>query len=266
MRTIFDFIKSRLSTLSFSALALATMPALTMPAHADQYQTCIGIAMQNPDAAYDYALQWENTDTTGGALHCGAIALMGLQLFDSAAERFEKAANVAQGAEGTDRATLFRQAGEAWLAANNGAKAVDAFTSGLHFLPKDPALLFGRARGHDLAEAPALGLVDVSDAISVAPERSDFLVLRARFHRQLKQFDAALLDLNAALSAGADAIPVHLERGVLLFEQGDEAGARKDWQVVIDRDRREDGSAGAAGQIAAQFIAELDQAPSATQP
>ncbi|MEQ9520362.1 MAG: hypothetical protein RLN89_13085 [Parvibaculum sp.] len=267
MRTIQNNLKPALQFATRSAL---TIVALVLPftgeAKADQYQNCVALAAQDPDAAYDFALQWENTDTTGGALHCGGIALMSLRLFDAAAERFERAAALSSKIADADRAVLFSQAGDAWLAANNGAKARDAFSSGLHFLPKDQDLLFGRARAYDLLEAPADGLVDASSAISIAPERVDFLALRARFYRQLKQYDLAMADINAALSAGADAIPVTLERGVVRYEQGDLAGARADWQFVIDRDQRPNGAPGAAANVAARLIAEIDQESAATQP
>ena len=237
---------------AFAAITLSVV--VTAPAMADQYRDCVALAAQNPDAAYDFSLQWESTDTTGGALHCGGIALMGLRLFDAAAERFERAAGLATKVEDSERAVLYRQAGDAWLATSNSTKA------------KDPALLFGRARAHDLAEAPAAGLEDVNMALGVAPERVDFLVLRARFYRQLGSYDLALADITTALAAGADAIPIQLERGMVRYEQGDLTAARSDWQAVIERDRRPNGEPGAAAAAAARFIAEIEKENATTQP
>ncbi|MBO6544253.1 MAG: hypothetical protein JJ939_04345 [Alphaproteobacteria bacterium] len=249
---------------AFAAITLSVV--VTAPAMADQYRDCVALAAQNPDAAYDFSLQWESTDTTGGALHCGGIALMGLRLFDAAAERFERAASLATKVEDSERAVLYRQAGDAWLATSNSTKALEAFTAGLRYLPKDPALLFGRARAHDLAEAPAAGLEDVNMALGVAPERVDFLVLRARFYRQLGSYDLALADITTALAAGADAIPIQLERGMVRYEQGDLTAARSDWQAVIERDRRPNGEPGAAAAAAARFIAEIEKENATTQP
>lgn len=229
------------------------------------YSSCVELARADPDAAYDAALAWAETDLTGGASHCAGLALVGLGLFDAAGDRFARAAVDGQAMEDVERALLHQQAGDAWLMANNGASATGAFTQALSFIPENPELLFGRARGYELDKQTALALQDVNLAIARNPAYAAAYLLRGRLYRQSKQFDAAAADIDAALANGIDEVAARLERGLIRVERGNEAGALEDWQMIIATDRRADGSAGPAATAASRFIAEVT-AGAPTQP
>lgn len=239
---------------------------MTTGAQANNYNACVDLVRVDPDAAYDMALAWEETDLSGGASHCAGLALTGLRLFEAAADRFTRAAVNGQNMEDIERATLLRQAGDAWLIANKGAEAVTSFSDALAYVPEDAELLYSRARGYELEKQPRLALQDVDLAIAKNPTFAASYLLRGRLYRQLKQLDAAAADINAALANGVDSIAARLERGLIRFEQGDEAGALEDWRAIVAADRRPDGSLGAAAQAASGFIAEVTSAAAPTQP
>lgn len=243
--------------------AFATLTAAK--AQGVNYSSCVELARVDPDAAYDAALAWAETDLTGGASHCAGLALVGLGLFDAAADRFTRAAVDGQRMEDVERALLHQQAGDAWLLANSGAKATGAFTQALTYIPENPELLFGRARGYELDKQTALALQDVNLAIARNPTYGAAYLLRGRLYRQSKQLDAAAADIDAALANGIDEVAARLERGLIRFEMGNEAGAIEDWQMIVATDRRADGSPGPAAEAASGFIAEVT-ASAPTQP
>jgi tetratricopeptide (TPR) repeat protein len=244
-----------------AVLTIFLIVLLTLPARADMYQRCVALVERDPDAAYDMALEWEASDLSGGAFHCSGLALAALKLFDAAAERFQRAALQGQRMSDVERATLLRQSGEAWLLANRGSEAVGAFTKALAYVPQDPSLLYGRARSYDLNTQSDEALIDVKAAIALAPERSLPYLLKARLNRQLGKLADAARDVETAIALGVDMIPARLERGLIRYEQNDNAGALEDWSAVVAADVTADGRPGYASTAATRFIAELEANP-----
>jgi|GEM_PF-2376398 len=265
MRITQIFIRPSVAAL-FVSLTTISLLLVTTGALANNYNTCVELVRVDPDAAYDMSLVWEETDLTGGASHCAGLALVGLRLFDAAAERFTRAAVNGQELNNEERAALHSQAGEAWLIVNKGSEAVISFTQALSFVPEDATMLYGRARGYELGQQTALALEDVNLAIAKNPTFAASYLLRGRLYRQQNQLDAAQADLETALVHGVDPIAARLERGLIRFEQGNEAGALEDWQAIVVSDRRPDGSLGPAAQAASGLIAEVTNAAAATQP
>lgn len=253
--------------ITFCAGCLLLSLGFGAPAKAQivNYGSCVELVRVDPDAAYDAALAWADTDLTGGASHCAGLALVGLGLFEAAADRFTRAAVEGQKMDNMEKALLHQQAGDSWLMANSGTNATDAFTQALVYMPEDPELLFGRARGYELEKQTALALQDVNLAIARKPTYGAAYLLRGRLHRQSKQLDAAAADIEAALANGIDQVAARLERGLIRYEMGNEAGALEDWRAVIAADQRPDGSAGPAAMAANRFIAEVE-AGAPTQP
>jgi len=250
----------KISTLSKISpwLAVLAICTFSLPAQADQYQRCVSLVERDPNAGYDMALDWEASDLTGGAFHCSGLALARLGLFDAAAERFTRAATQGQGMNDVERATLFRQSGEAWLLANQGLEAVNAFTRALEYVPQDPALLYGRARAYDVTEQPGDAFRDANAAITFDPSRGAPYLLRARLNRQLGQLSDAARDIETAIATGIDMVPAQLERGLIRFEQNDNSGALEDWRAVVAADITPEGKSGFASLAATRFIAELE--------
>ena len=241
-----------------AGIAALLFCAIALPARADPYQQCVSLVERDPDAAYDAALDWEATDLTGGALHCGGLALTALGLFDAAAKRFHRAATEGQKLGTSERVALLRQSGEAWLLAGQGSEAVAVFTEALAFTPTDPSLFFARARAHDFGGATIPAYEDVNAALDIDPTRGELYLLRARLNRQLHQLDDATRDVETALASNVNPVSGRLERGLIRYERGDDAGALEDWRFVEQAAISPDGTVGAASRAATRFIAELE--------
>lgn len=231
---------------------------VALPARAGVYERCISLVTTDPDAAYDAALEWETTDLTGGAFHCGGLALTALGLYDAAADRFHRAATEGQKLEDADRVALLRQSGEAWLLAGQGPKAVAVLTEALTYAPQDPALFFARARAYDFDGKTVPAYNDVNAALDLAPDQAMFYLLRARLNRQLSQLDNAERDVEIAMASGVDQVAARLERGLIRYERNDDIGALEDWQFVEQAGIAPDGTRSAASATATSFIAEIE--------
>ncbi|PCJ70464.1 MAG: hypothetical protein COA62_07715 [Rhodobiaceae bacterium] len=241
-----------------AGIAALLLCAIGLPAQAEPYQQCVSLVESDPDAAYDVALDWEATDLTGGALHCGGLALTALGLFDAAAKRFHRAATEGQKLGSSERVALLRQSGEAWLLAGQGTEAVAVFTEALAFTPTDPSLFFARARAHDFGGETILAYADVNAALDIDTTHGELYLLRARLNRQLDQLDDAMRDIEAALASNINPISVRLERGLIRYEHGDDAGALEDWRFVEQAGTSPDGTVGAASRAATRFIVALE--------
>lgn len=226
-------------------------------ANTPSYGQCVAMVQLNPDMAFDLAMQWEETDTSGGALHCGGLALAALGHFEAAAGRFDKAAQESRDATDVERAAIHRQAAEAWLRAGKGVEAEASISSALYYVPQDPALFYQRARARDLTEALLGALEDVNTALSLEPGRAEALLLRARLHRRLDQPTLANADIEQVLSVAPENVAALLEQGLIFFEQDRIEEAQTVWRRVQMLDSRQ-GQPGAAAQAAARFLAETE--------
>ena len=87
------------------------------------------------------------------------------------------------------RVALFDQAGNAWLLAGDGARAVQSFSGALALSASDADLFADLARAqamrhnwHEVDSGSERGL-------AASPRRADLLVLRASARRALKRYD-----------------------------------------------------------------------------
>ncbi len=113
-------------------LALAAQaPAAADPAVEARYRTCTELVRTNAEAALAAANAWRGE---GGGLHarqCLGLALVALERWSPAATAFEQAAREAEAAQDPRRADFWVQSGNAWVAAGEGARAVQAFDAAL---------------------------------------------------------------------------------------------------------------------------------------
>jgi tetratricopeptide (TPR) repeat protein len=211
-------------------------PAQPAPASAPDdsvpYAKCLDAARKAPAAALKTAEDWRTAGGGFPADHCAAVALFGLERYPEAAERFEALAG-AMMTRGPDmRAGALEQAGQAWLLANEPAKARSDFDSALSFTAEDPDLLIDRARADAEAQDFKGAVADLDRALALAPGRADALVYRASAWRQLGDLDRARTDIAAALAAAPGDAAGLLERGIIRRLAGDAAGAGADWRQV----------------------------------
>lgn len=220
---------SFLAVLSLSALAIAR-PA-SDSAH---YRTCLTAASgTNPAFALGDAEGWAKSGGGIPARHCAALALVGLKRYGEAGTLLDKLAADRAVPDVGFRAELFDQAGNAWLLAGDGAKAVQSFSAALA-LSADDADLFA-----DLARAQAMRKdwhevdLDLNAALQLQPRRADLLVLRASARRALKRYGDARSDIAAALKLKPNDPDALMESGLLRRQVGDIGGARRDFEAVL---------------------------------
>jgi tetratricopeptide (TPR) repeat protein len=224
----------------------------------DRYNNCLLLTRREPQRALDAALDWEKTGNHS-AMHCTAVALVALRRYPEAAGRLDKLARITPGA--ADSATLYDQAGNAWLLAHRADDARLSFSAAIALVPNDPDLLADRARAYALSTNWQSADADLTAALSKNPNRADLLVLRASArHAQGRKADARA-DIDQALRVQPDSAEALEERGEMKSEAGDNAGAKADWQAVVAKSPRS-----AAAVDAKQHLDALNPPPVPSTP
>ena len=223
-----------------------------------QYDHCLSLAALNPAAALGVAGEWVRTRGGPPAEHCSAVALVGLKRYPEAASKLD-ALGRAPGV-GDLRASLFDQAGNAWLLAGDVPRAVASFQAALALSGSDADLYA------DLARAEAAGgnwrnvEADLNAALALAPKRADLLVLRASARHALGNLKAARADVDWALMLKPNAAEALVERGSIARDRGDMKAARADFQAVLKQ-----GQVGEAADAASRNLQALDAASAKTR-
>lgn len=204
------------------------------PAHgADDgahYARCMEMGTRDPATALADATRWSKAGGGPAAEHCAARALAGLKRYGEAAARLEALARGPATPAGM-RGEIFAQAGNAWLLAGNGARAVSSLRSALTLSAGDADLFTDLGRADAMLRNWKDAVLDLNAAINLR-RSTDLLVLRASAYRALKDYRASLADLNAALGLRPGNPDALMERGLLRRELGDMGGARSDLEAA----------------------------------
>ena len=200
---------------------------------ADAYDQCVAQIDDNPEEAFEAALDWRDLDGGLPARHCVALALVALESYEAAAIRLEELADEMKGFPPDLLADVLGQAGRAWLLANELERAYAAATTGLQSDPNNVSLLVDR--GEILATARSYwdALDDLNRALELSPNQLDALMFRAATYRLLDAAELAFEDIERALVIAPDRPEALVERGMLRRLQGDVEGARADWLKVL---------------------------------
>jgi tetratricopeptide (TPR) repeat protein len=201
---------------------------------AQKYATCMSLADSAPDEALTMAKAWQRKNGGAPAGHCAAVALVGLGHYKEAASAMEKLAAEEVKEHSDLAAGLYGQAAQAWVLANDNARAVKDETAAIALAPGNPDLLVDR--GVILASTGKYweAVDDFSKAHDMADGRADILVFRATAYRMLKSFDLAQDDLDRAIELQPKNPDAYLERGIVRMLVKDADGAKADWQKTVD--------------------------------
>ena len=224
-------------------------------AEGEDYERCLSMLATDPSGARDFADAWVATGGGDGAAHCLGLADIELGEADTGAEELDKLAASSK-APSTARASIYGQAGAAWLIAGAPQRALASLTLALAMTPDDPDLLIDRSEAEGTLERYKDALEDLNRALDLDPHRSDALVFRASAYRQLNQLDLAQDDIDHAIGLDPENADALLERGILRQRRGDRAGARKDWEQAVRLSPDT-----ATGDLAQQNLALLDAGP-----
>ena len=214
------------------------------------YHRCMADAVINPQAALADAEGWARAGGGVPAEHCAASALFNLKRYADAGKRLDRAAASPAKLDAEFRVALFNQAGNAWLVAGDGARAIQSFSGALALSPGDADLFADLARAHAMRRNWHEVVLDLNAALQLSPRRADLLVLRASARRALKSYHEAHLDIDAALKLKPGDGSALMERGLLRRQLGDIGGARRDFQAVLKT---------GSGAIAAEAQANLEE-------
>ncbi len=212
--------------------SLPLPPDVPRLAEGPDYARCLALVRTDPDEARSFAEGWESDGGGEGARHCGALALMAAGEPERAAERLEGLGRASQAGAAT-RASLFAQAGQAWMMAGEAGRAYGAATMGLALAPDDADLMLDRAVALGTLGRYADSMDDLNRVVALDPQRAEAWVFRAAANRHLDRADQAAEDVGQALALAPDNAEALLERGIIRQLKGDTAGAKADWQRAV---------------------------------
>ena len=229
----------RAFVIAIAVLGVAGVYPLDLPAqqreidHRLEYEACLALADENPTEAYRSGLAWFKAGGGLPARHCVAVSLIGLGDHEAAATRFETLARELAESQVDLRAEMLGHAGQAWLLAGRPVRASQVQAAAIALRPADPTLLVDRAVSLMTAKRHAAAIVDLNQALAIAPDFVDAYLYRATAKRYSGDIGGAWIDVSDALSLEPGLPAALLERGILNQLDGDDLGAREDWLAVI---------------------------------
>ena len=208
-------------------LSQAAAPKPVSPAQ--QLDACVEQARSDPAGAERVA---RTLGRAGEA--CRGAALSGQDDYAGAATAFTAAARNAEVAHEARAADYWAQAGNAWLAAGDAAKARAALDAALAAgtltdLNRGEAYL-DRARALVATGDTKAARVDLDLAVKDAADDPLAWLLSATLARRMGDLSRAKLDIAQALRRSADDASVQLEAGNIAAAAGDAAGAQAAWK------------------------------------
>jgi len=236
-------------------LALPIPPIPPRIAEGPDYDRCLAMLAADPAGANAFADAWEATGGGDGATHCRALAEIALGEPDKGAELMETLARTSRGPAAA-RASIYGQAGQAWLMASAPGRAYGSATLALSLTPDDPDLLIDRSVAAANLERFRDAVDDLTHALDADPRRADALIYRGAAWRHLNQLELAQDDIDRAFTQDPENPDALLERGILRQRRGDREGARKDWERAIELSPDS-----ATGDLAQQNLALLEAGP-----
>lgn len=202
-------------------------------AQGERYEDCLTMLNDDPQGASGAAETWLASGGGDGAAHCLALAKIALGNSETGAEMLESLASRSSGTA-VARASVYAQAGQAWLMAGNEPRAIAAATLALSLSPDDPDLLIDRAIDEGGTDQYQNAIDDLTHALEIDPRRVDAMVLRGSAWRHEGRLELAQDDIDRALGLDPDNAEALLERGILRQRRNDRKGARTDWERAAD--------------------------------
>lgn len=245
--------------LLLAAAAAQTAPVGPPSPEEQRWERCVELAVEEPAAGIAEANRWRMAGGRFFAEQCRGMAYARQQRWVSAGGAFETAAREAEVARDRRASKYWAQAGNAWLAAGEAAKARAAL---------DAALATGTLEGLELGEAHldrARALVASGDLAGARSDLDKALVhaakdpmawlLSANLARRTGNLPLAREHIARALDMAGDDASVQLEAGNIAAVARDEAGAKAAWTRAAQL--APDGPIGASARAALeQFKAE----------
>jgi tetratricopeptide (TPR) repeat protein len=214
-------------------LQAATAP---VPAADARYAACAAQATRDPAAAERIARGW-SLDGGAPARRCLGLALVAQDRFAEAAAAFADGARQAELKKDIEAAQYWAQAGNAWLADGQPAKARAALDAALAAgtladLQRGEAYL-DRARALVATGELRAARTDIDQALTNAGDDPLAWLLSATLARRMDDPARAKADIAQALRRAPDDASVQLEAGNIAAQAGDAAKAAAAWREAV---------------------------------
>ncbi len=221
-------------------LFFAAAAAVAQPAdEAEQFKQCATLAQKDPKAAVETAQAWRLRGGDISARQCLGLAYMALDRAAPAALTFEQAARAAETVRDPRVTDLWGQAGNAWLAAGDAAKARTALDTALArgggSKEWQGELYIDRARSDVELNDLAVARTDLDKALALVPDDPMGWLLSATLARRARDLARAAKDIVEAMRRAPDDPSVALEAGNIAALQGDIKAAREEWSVAASK-------------------------------
>jgi len=196
-----------------------------------RYEQCLSLANLNPTEALRSATEWSKAKGGAPAEHCLAMALTELKRYPEAAARLDALGRAPD--MGNLRASVFDQAGNAWMLAGDGARATASFSAALALSANDADLYADLARAQAMQKDWKSAEADLNAALEIQPRRADFLILRASALAAQGKLREARDDADSALKLKPNSAEALVQRGDIARRAGDVGAARRDFQAAL---------------------------------
>lgn len=234
-----------------------------------RFRACAGLARSNPGQAVEQAQAWVAEQGGVPARQCLGLALVGLQSWAPAATVYEQAARDAEAQNLAVRADLWVQASNAWLAAGENGRALQAIDAALA-TPNLTAELRGEAQVDRARAQMALGHADLARqdldrALQLVPADPFAWYLSAALARRDNDLARARADIARAVQLAADDADVTLLAGTIAGLSGNMVEAERLYRRVVQIAPDSDAGRAAAASLATMREVEVP-APATAAP
>ncbi len=201
--------------------------------NARKYIQCMKMTRTDPDAAFDWALDWRDTGGAEAARHCIGVALIGLKLYKEAGNRLETLAQEIKNNKKV-QAGIFAQAAQARHLERKLPQAIILLNTALKIYPNNLAYMVDRATVHAERGDYKAALIDLNFVLAKEPAQIDALIFRATALRFINKLTDAEMAIFNALELDENNPDGLLERGIIRRLKGDKNGSRQDWLKVLE--------------------------------
>ncbi|SMF65177.1 hypothetical protein [Allosphingosinicella indica] len=210
--------------------AATAQPQAVHASDEEQYRRCADLAKANPEGAVTSANEWL---VRGGGLfarQCLGLAYSGLERWEPAATAFEQAASEAEINRDPRGADFRVQAGNAWLAVGNAARARSAFDSALASTALTEEMRgevhLDRARAVKALGDKAAARADVDKALALVPQDPLAWYLSSALALEERQLARAQDDIAKAVELAPDNADLLVFAGNVAGISGEEQAAK----------------------------------------
>ncbi|HEX8192732.1 MAG TPA: tetratricopeptide repeat protein [Allosphingosinicella sp.] len=218
--------------------------------------SCVELTRVAPERAVETANAWVANGGRLDARQCLGLAYVELGRWRAAATAYEQAAREADTAQSPRRTTFWVQAGNAWLAADDAARAIAAFDSALA-VPTLAAELRGevhldRARAQVALQNSAGARTDLDRALELVPADPMAWYLSAALYARQDNLTLAARDIARARELARDNPDILLLAGTIAGLQGNGAEAERLYRQVAAAAPQTDAGRSAAAALASE--------------